>query len=417
MLAAAERSLAAGAAGLSLADTIGTATPREVTDLVAATKRLAGDVPVGAHLHDTRGLGVANALAAIDAGVDRIDGTVGGLGGCPFAPGASGNLALEDLVHVLEESGVDTGIDLEALIDAAHLACGLAGRPSRATWPRPAAASRSLAELPMTMAAVAWRAARHAYARAARRRSSRVATRRASGWSSSAIAAELGLSRTPVREALRMLEAEGLVVSERNRGAMVRPLSSTEVEDLYGLRIRLECYAVELATERATETELGALVEAADAFGAIAAAVDVDQRRRHPRCSTRRTGRFHDGILEAARHRRLTTMLARTVDIPLVFQAFRSFGAAEIERSDTFHHLIVEAMCRRDGARAAGLMAEHIAQGRDAVLDALATHDLSAASRYPGDGRVDPEHGAQGVEVGPSRTRCGCRWRRRRGRG
>ena len=85
--------------------------------------------PVGVHLHDTRGLGVANALAAVDAGVDRIDGTVGGLGGCPFAPGASGNLALEDLVHVLEESGVDTGIDLEALIEVAHLACGLVGRP------------------------------------------------------------------------------------------------------------------------------------------------------------------------------------------------------------------------------------------------------------------------------------------------
>jgi DNA-binding GntR family transcriptional regulator len=66
-------------------------------------------------------------------------------------------------------------------------------------------------------------------------------------------------------------------------------------------------------------------------------------------------------------------MLARTVDIPLVFQAFRSFGAAEVERSDTFHHLIAEAMCRRDGQRAAALMAEHIAQGRDAVLDAITT--------------------------------------------
>ena len=68
-------------------------------------------------------------------------------------------------------------------------------------------------------------------------------------------------------------------------------------------------------------------------------------------------------------------MLARTVDIPLVHQAFRSFGPAELERSDTFHHLIVAAMCRRDGARAAALMAEHIAQGRDAVLDAIATAD------------------------------------------
>lgn len=186
------------------------------------------------------------------------------------------------------------------------------------------------------------------------------------------IAAELGLSRTPVREALRMLEAEGLVVSERNRGAMVRPVSSTEVEDLYGLRIRLESYAVELATERSTETGLGTIVEAADAFGAAARSVDtrsVDGTRRLHEANRV----FHDSILEAADHRRLTTMLARTVDIPLVFTAFQSFSTSEIERSDTFHHLIVEAMCRRDAARAAGLMAEHIAQGRDAVLDAIAT--------------------------------------------
>jgi DNA-binding GntR family transcriptional regulator len=186
------------------------------------------------------------------------------------------------------------------------------------------------------------------------------------------IAAELGLSRTPVREALRMLQAEGLVVSERNRGAMVRPLSSTEVEDLYGLRIRLESYAVELAAERATELELGSLVEAAHAFGAVVSSVDVDTvggvRALHEANRT-----FHDGVLAAARHPRLTAMLARTVDIPLVFQAFLSFGIAEIERSDTFHHLIAGAMCRRDGGRAAALMAEHIAQGRDAVLDALAT--------------------------------------------
>ncbi|HEV7762874.1 MAG TPA: CoA transferase [Acidimicrobiales bacterium] len=132
VLAAAERSLQAGAVGLSLADTIGTATPGEVAALVRAVTTIAGGAPappVGVHLHDTRGLGVANALAALDAGVDRIDGTVGGLGGCPFAPGASGNLALEDLVHVLDESGVDTGIDLEALVEVAHLACGIVGRP------------------------------------------------------------------------------------------------------------------------------------------------------------------------------------------------------------------------------------------------------------------------------------------------
>jgi DNA-binding GntR family transcriptional regulator len=186
------------------------------------------------------------------------------------------------------------------------------------------------------------------------------------------IAEELGLSRTPVREALRMLEAEGLVVSARNRGAMVRPMSPTEVVDLYGLRIRLESYAVEVATERATEAELGELVAAADAFGEVRRTADVDAVEG-VRLLHEANRRFHDGILTAARHHRLESMLARTVDTPLVFQAFRTFGPAEIERSDTFHHLIVEAMCRRDPNRATALMAEHIAQGRDAVLDAMAT--------------------------------------------
>jgi hydroxymethylglutaryl-CoA lyase len=84
------------------------------------------------HLHDTRGLGIANALSRTRRRRSRrIDGTVGWLGGCPFAAGASGNLALEDLVHVLEESGVDTGIDLDALSTSAHLACGSASAAGR----------------------------------------------------------------------------------------------------------------------------------------------------------------------------------------------------------------------------------------------------------------------------------------------
>jgi len=185
------------------------------------------------------------------------------------------------------------------------------------------------------------------------------------------IAAELGLSRTPVREALRILEAEGLVVSERNRGATVRPLSPTDVVDLYGLRIRLESYAAELAAERITDHELGALVDAADEFGAVRSQVDIATLAGVRRLNEANR-RLHDGILAAARHDRLANMLARTVDIPLVFQAFRSFGPAEVERSDTFHHLIVDAIARRDGGRAAALMAEHIAQGRDTVLDAMA---------------------------------------------
>jgi hydroxymethylglutaryl-CoA lyase len=117
-----------GVTGIGLADTIGTAVPTEVGRLFRSVVADHPDLPVGAHLHDTRGLAIANALAALEAGAARLDGSVGGLGGCPFAPGASGNLALEDLVHGLTNMGISTGVDVDALIAAAELACGLVGR-------------------------------------------------------------------------------------------------------------------------------------------------------------------------------------------------------------------------------------------------------------------------------------------------
>lgn len=129
VLGVAERVLGLGVAAISLADTIGTGIPPEVSLLVRDAVSCAGEVPVGVHLHDTRGLAMANALAALDAGAARLDASVGGLGGCPFAPGASGNLALEDLVHALEAMGWSTGIDLGRLLDAARLACEVVGRP------------------------------------------------------------------------------------------------------------------------------------------------------------------------------------------------------------------------------------------------------------------------------------------------
>jgi hydroxymethylglutaryl-CoA lyase len=119
---------AAGASGISVADTIGTAVPTEVAALVDEVQALDLGLPLGIHLHDTRGLGIANALAAIESGIDRVDGTVGGLGGCPFAPGASGNLAVEDLAHGLEEMHIATGLDVLRLIDAANLACKMVGK-------------------------------------------------------------------------------------------------------------------------------------------------------------------------------------------------------------------------------------------------------------------------------------------------
>jgi hydroxymethylglutaryl-CoA lyase len=112
---------------LAVADTIGTTTPRRVTDLVARIRPLIGDIPLGAHFHNTRGAGLASAYAAATAGVNRLDASVGGLGGCPFAPGASGNIATEDLVYLLRDSGIYVDVDLQAAIAAAGVAQRVVG--------------------------------------------------------------------------------------------------------------------------------------------------------------------------------------------------------------------------------------------------------------------------------------------------
>jgi len=120
---------AAGADEVVIADTIGSAFPGEVRLRMI---ELSGVVPLdrlAIHLHDTRGMGVANAWAALDAGVRRFDASVGGIGGCPFAPGAAGNVATEDLVLLAENSGFDTGIVPVALLDAVEYAQSLLGRP------------------------------------------------------------------------------------------------------------------------------------------------------------------------------------------------------------------------------------------------------------------------------------------------
>ncbi|MCP5265512.1 MAG: hydroxymethylglutaryl-CoA lyase [Burkholderiaceae bacterium] len=121
VLRLAERLIEAGADAISIADTVGYAGPRQVHSLVTAIGRLAGGRPLGIHLHDTRGLGLANAAAAIEAGATLIDAATGGLGGCPFAPGASGNIVFEDLVFLCQTMGLATGIDIERLVAARAL--------------------------------------------------------------------------------------------------------------------------------------------------------------------------------------------------------------------------------------------------------------------------------------------------------
>jgi hydroxymethylglutaryl-CoA lyase/(R)-citramalyl-CoA lyase len=126
VLAIGERLAATEADELVLADTIGVATPTQVTGLVEGFVRLGK--PVGGHFHNTRNTGYANAYAALAAGATALDGSVGGLGGCPFAPKATGNVATEDLVYLLEGEGVETGVDLEALIGISEWLEELLGR-------------------------------------------------------------------------------------------------------------------------------------------------------------------------------------------------------------------------------------------------------------------------------------------------
>jgi hydroxymethylglutaryl-CoA lyase len=111
-----EKCLKAGVDFVAIADTVGHAGPRQVAELTKAIVKLSGKKPVCVHLHDTRGMGIANASAALDAGARILDGSLGGLGGCPFAPGATGNVVFEDLVFLCESKGFATGIDIDKLV-------------------------------------------------------------------------------------------------------------------------------------------------------------------------------------------------------------------------------------------------------------------------------------------------------------
>ena len=124
-----ERCAGEGAFEIALADTIGCAVPSQVTDLFAGARERAPEVGLRAHFHNTRNTGLANCYAAVEAGVQAIDASAGGIGGCPFAPRATGNVPSEDLVYMLERMGISTGIDLEKLIAAGEWIGGQLGHP------------------------------------------------------------------------------------------------------------------------------------------------------------------------------------------------------------------------------------------------------------------------------------------------
>lgn len=128
VVAIAERLAEAGPREVALADTIGVAVPAAVSRLVARVREAIGPIPVRVHLHNTRNTGIANVWAAVEAGARTIDASLGGLGGCPFAPGAAGNVATEDVVYMLDRSGVSTGFDLDKLVAANAWFAGVMGK-------------------------------------------------------------------------------------------------------------------------------------------------------------------------------------------------------------------------------------------------------------------------------------------------
>jgi hydroxymethylglutaryl-CoA lyase len=128
VVAVASRAIRDGADSISFGDTTGMATPGRVTRLIGELRSAHPEAPLNLHFHNTRGAGLANVVAALQLGVADFDASVGGLGGCPYAPGASGNVATEELIYLVEDMGVDTGINLDAMIEAAATAERIVGR-------------------------------------------------------------------------------------------------------------------------------------------------------------------------------------------------------------------------------------------------------------------------------------------------
>jgi hydroxymethylglutaryl-CoA lyase len=121
---------------LGLADSIGVGVPSQVRDLVGAVREKAPGVPIRCHFHNTRNTGIANAQAALDAGVASLDASIGGIGGCPFAPAATGNIPTDDLLYLLDRSGVETGVSLEGIIATSHWLIEQLGRGTPAMLPK-----------------------------------------------------------------------------------------------------------------------------------------------------------------------------------------------------------------------------------------------------------------------------------------
>jgi len=132
----AKQVIEAGPAELGIADSIGVAVPNQVTELLGRVRDVIGDLPLRCHFHNTRNIGLANAQAAVDSGVTYLDASIGGIGGCPFAPAATGNVPTDDLLYMLDRSGVKTGVSLEKIIEVSRWLEQKLGRSVPALLPK-----------------------------------------------------------------------------------------------------------------------------------------------------------------------------------------------------------------------------------------------------------------------------------------
>ena len=192
-------------------------------------------------------------------------------------------------------------------------------------------------------------------------------------WSSGAhlreveLATELGVSRTPVREALRRLASEGVLAFEPHIGATVPDWSQADLEEIFALRSRLESYAAELAALHAEDAAISAMREATRAMESAAFSGDVPNAV----AVTDSNDRFHRLIVSASRSRRLAGFISSIVELPLVVRTFGRFDAHAMRRSIAHHDEIIEAISHRDPVWAAAVMRAHIQAGRQVMLGDL----------------------------------------------
>ncbi|WP_207956197.1 GntR family transcriptional regulator [Rubrobacter marinus] len=183
------------------------------------------------------------------------------------------------------------------------------------------------------------------------------------------LARSLGVSRTPVRQALTRLEAEGLVEIVPNKGAVVRGFGMEDVWDVYDLRALLEGHAARRAAGRITKKEFERLRAVAAEMEAVEGR--FSDRQEETRWLVARNQEFHGGIVEAGRNRRLRGLLDRTVELPLVFKAFYWYTPEERQVSNHHHRQLLRSLEAGDGERAEIVMREHVYEGRDTVIRAL----------------------------------------------